>query len=789
MSYAARRLLPALALLAALVCCAPAQALFTAPVLASGNPAVQLQADFGYDPAISGDGSFVAFSGSVASLAGVYRKDLQSGQLELVAAGEHTGAPSISGEGRYVSFTTDDEPATGHPTGGCSSVYVRDMNQPIDAPGAFMLASARGGSEESLTYQPPDPGQNKSCGSAAAARVALSADGRKVAFTVLSASDLTGPCTSAGQPPTITCSTPPNQVVVRDLDARTTTLASVTRDSLGGAPEPVPAGAALSGATFAPSISLNSGGTTDLALSASTAALSADGSTVAWMGVNVAEQSEIDQPPPNEGHVNGYAEPLWRRLADGPAAPTRRVLAGDDASAADCPPACPGGLDLDWDTQGISPQEYSGAAPEFGSYTSRASVGTGFTSGNGFGDTLSAVTPQLSADGMTVALLSTQPNYGEDPNFGLLNQSRPPPANAFVVNMAPGLARSQAIVRLTAWASLNFIDAALSSPVTSVALSPDGTHVAFTTQRIAFPLAPPALITPPLSAADATQLYEVNLPAGTMQLVTQGYDGQPANDGVFAAALSDNGQQLALASAASNLVYGVVNQGSDVYTAEEIDSPPVIGTQSVTPFPSGPSVAVPWSISASTAPSPDGTLLVYVSTPGVGTLSASAVATVSQQRVVARGHKAGRLKAGQLTAGRLTAGQEARIARHKGRSGNHKGSRSTRKRRKSSPLPTAQIAHTSARSTGPGLLELHLIPAARYRSLLAAKRGLYVTITLTFTAAGHPKLRLLLRASFPHRPAIYDLPAPAYGLPPYHVPRPKPRHHGKSRPKHKSKHR
>ena len=182
--------------------------------------------------------------------------------------------------------------------------------------------------------------------------------------------------------------------------------------------------------------------------------------------------------------------------------------------------------------------------------------------------------------------------------------------------MAPGLSRAQAIVRLTDWASLNFINAALSSPVTSVALSPDGTRVAFTTQRIAFPLAPPALITPPLSAAGATQLYEVNLPAGTMQLVTQGYDGQLANDNVFAAALSDDGRQLALASAAGNLVYGVVNQGSDVYTAEEVDSPTVIGTQSITPLPPGPRAAIPWSISAATtAPSPDGTLLLYVSRP------------------------------------------------------------------------------------------------------------------------------------------------------------------------------
>jgi hypothetical protein len=755
--------LSALALLATLLCCAPAQALFSAPQLASGNPAVRLQADYAYDPAISGDGRYVAFSGSVASQPGVYRKNLQSGQLELVAAGEHSGAPSISADGRYVSFTTDEEPASGRPGGpgaGCSSVYVRDMQEALDAPGAFTLASARGGSKESLTYQPAPAGQDHSCGAASAARVALSADGRRVAFTVLSPSDLTGSCTTAGQPPMITCPTPPEQVAVRDLVADTTTLVSVTRASLGGAPQPVPIAAALSGATYAASVSLRSGGAIDLGLSASTATLSADGSTVAWMGVNVAEQAQLSQRPPDEGHVGGYAEPLWRRISAGPAAPTRRVLAGDDASAPGCPPACPGGLDLDWDTQGISPQEYTGAAPAFGSYTSRASVGTGFSSGSGFGDTLGAVTPQLSADGTTVALLSTQPTYGEDPDFGLLNQTRPPPANAFVVNMTPGLTRAQAIVRLTGWASLNFIDAALSSPVSSIALSPDGTRVAFTTQRIAFPLAPPALITPPLSSAAAPQLYEVNLPAGTMQLVTQGYDGQPANDGVFAAALSDNGGQLALASAAGNLVYGVVNQGSDVYTTEEIDSPTVLGSQSVTPLPPGPSAPIPWSISASTAPSPDGTLLLYVSVPGTGALSAGAVA---------------------VTAKRKAASRHARKTSKRAR----KTSKRPRKVRKPA---MAQIARAGMRTTSPGLVELHLIPAARYRSLLRGKHGLYATITVTFTAPGHPRLRLTLRARFPHRPAIYNLPPPAYGLPQYHIPKQKPKHH-KPHHKHRSKHR
>ncbi len=233
-------LLPVIALLAALLCCAPAQALFSAPQLASGNPAVQLQADYAYDPAISGDGRYVAFSGSVASQPGVYRKDLRSGRLELVAAGEHSGAPSISADGRYVSFTSDEEPASGHPGGagkGCSSVYVRDMHEPLDAPGAFTLASARDGSVQSLTYQPPAAGQGHYCGAAGAARVALSADGRRVAFTVLSPSDLTGACTSdAGQPPAISCPTPPEQVAVRDLGSDATALVSVTHASLGGAP-------------------------------------------------------------------------------------------------------------------------------------------------------------------------------------------------------------------------------------------------------------------------------------------------------------------------------------------------------------------------------------------------------------------------------------------------------------------------------------------------------------------------------------------------------------------------
>lgn len=792
------------ALLAALAYCAPAHATFTPFALVSANPAKDLEADYAFDPAISADGRYVAFTGSVASQPGVYRKNIATGAIELVAAGNHAGAPSISADGRYVSFTSDQNPETGAPdsTKECSSVYVRDMQiepkhqpaQPIstqlepwlpEAGGAFTLASARNASSESLTYV-FTPNVYSTCGAAAAARVALSADGQEVAFTVLSPSDLSGECKVVEE--TETCPTPAYQVAVRNLETQTTTLVSSTLASQGGTPQPVPNGAALSGPTVTPETSLAGGGHARLAVGGSTAAISADGSTVAWMGIEVAAQVSVAQPLPTiTGYPNSYAEPLWRRIADGPAAPTRRVLAGDDPSAPECPPACAGGVDLAWDTQGIGGNEYFGAAPQFGSYTSRGAAGTGFAPGAGLADPLAAVTPQLSDSGMTVALLSTQPNYGEDPNFGLFNGNLPPPANAFVVDMTPGLTRAQAITRLTNWASLDFDNPELAAPVTSIALSGDGTRVVFSTERIAFPLAPPALITPTLSQAAVAQLYEANLVGGTLALVSFGYDGQPANGEVYAAALSEDGRAIALSSGATNLVYGVVNQGSDVYLTEEIHSPAAPGQQIVSPTPPWPAAAIPWSISATATPSPDGTLVLYVSVPGAGRLSASAVSAVDATKPAS----VRRRKAAKRRVARRASVSSAQ-SRSERRNGKGNGSTHTRKTRKPAAARNATIADTAASAKGSEVLELHLIPAARYDSLLQSSRyGLYATVTVTFTAPGHRTLRETLRVSFPRRPPIYNLPTPRYPLPKHKLPTPaasKPKH-GKPRHTHKERHR
>jgi hypothetical protein len=231
-------------------------------------------------------------------------------------------------------------------------------------------------------------------------------------------------------------------------------------------------------------------------------------------------------------------------------------------------------------------------------------------------------------------------------------------------------------------------------------------------------------------------------------MVSFGYDGQPANERVIATAFSGDGHTLALASGATNLVYGVVNEGSGVFVTEEVHSPAAPGQQSIGPPPAGPTAAIPWSLSATATPSPDGTLVLYASVPGAGRLSASAVTAL-----------AGR---GGQTRKSKTVKRRAAMARRR-------GPKHTRKARGPGTNASTRIAYAAASAGGPEVLELHLVPAARWYPLLQRSRsGLYTTITVTFTAPGHAPLRQTLRVSFPHRPAIYNLPKPGYPLPKPH---------------------
>ena len=92
-------------------------------------------------------------------MGGIFRRDLTTGALELVAAGDLRsesdpdsvlvrGAqnPTLSGDGRYVAFSTGAQlvPAD---TNGNVDVYLRDMTRAMTAPGAYELVSARDGGD------------------------------------------------------------------------------------------------------------------------------------------------------------------------------------------------------------------------------------------------------------------------------------------------------------------------------------------------------------------------------------------------------------------------------------------------------------------------------------------------------------------------------------------------------------------------------------------------------------------------------------------------------------------
>jgi WD40-like Beta Propeller Repeat len=711
MSSRVRTGLAALALAAALAATpASAGASFGGAALVSSSPT--LLTDYAYNSATAGGGGYVAFVGSVASVPGVYRKNLLTGALDLVA-GHDAGAPSISADGRYVSFTTSTDPLGGNPL-GCSQVYVRDMGTPITAADAYTLASALDQSSQALTYAGSGQSGCPGGGAAAADRVALSSDGRRVAFTVIGRSNLTGAVDQTD--------TPPNQIAVRDLDTQRTTLVSVTRASLAGAPQPVPGGAAISAGILEHNVSVGIS-QVDLPISASTAALSPDGTTVAWLGVNIPDQAPVTPAPADgqdhaqDGFVNGpndyageYVEPLWRRLADGSAAPTRRILGGDDPLAPGCPPACSGPLDLAWDP--VAANLLTGGATTtsvFGSI-----IGVGGTSSTPFTDLLDAWTPQLSGDGQKVAVLSSAPSYGSEPDFGLGGLQSAGNTNLFVVDMRPGLSRAQALTRLTDWASIDFRNAALAGNIDDLTIAPDGSRVAFVTQRVAFPLAPPALITPPPSRS-GTQLYEADLRAGTLALVSNGYDGQPADGSIQSPSFSADGNTLTFASSADNLVYGAVNQGSNTFVIRQFATATVAGQQSVAaPLPNAP-VLPEWRISATVRPGPDGSLLLDASVPGAGMLSARATRTTAA----------------------VAAGASRR---------SHKASRRRPRKARTSNSSLLALAHTTASSAG--VFELRLKPASRYLSLIRSHDGLYATITISFTAARHAALTQKLAGSF-----------------------------------------
>jgi WD40-like Beta Propeller Repeat len=742
----------ALALLALLAVAAPARADVFGPIslasqsTMSGDGSPPQQADYAHDPAISGNGRYVAFDGSFGGVRGVWRRDLVSGEVLPVAVGQAADAaiaagdaelPSISFDGRYVSFTTTAPLDPVDDRNSSPDVYVRDMDVPVygaegahpcgsaascdtpAAPGAFTLASAQNGFASGLAYAEPS---SPLYGALAAGRSALSADGRKVVFVTTAVSSLDGEEAPA---------TPALQVGVRDLDTKTTTLVSVRYDPATGLP-------AVSGSGQEEPVSGSEGGTTFGAVFAGAppprflaptqygltptvgASISADGSTVAWMGQDVGAQVRT---LPGEELRPHYAEPLWRRIAGGPQALTRRVSGGADPTSAAC----------------IGSGESALAQPPTPSDPCEGPFETEPLSGIE-GDPLVDTMPMLSANGQTVAFLATAPPFGEG-SFGLSVSSRP--SDVYVSDMSGEEPRARALRPLSEIAGADAENPATDAAIVDLALSPDGEEVAFCTQRTLFPLGTPAYVSAPAASVGLVELFEADLADETLTRVTRAFGGgEPEHphkpvaagvvpytqfDGSLSPSFSGDGLTLAFSSTASNLVYGDGNtpsvesigfDGSDAFVVSRETfgfEPPA---QEVSAAPPDPRLAPGWRLYLTARSRRDGTVALEASTPAAGTLRAGAIA----RRMAAIARREGRIR---------------RTHRVRRRAGAAHGS--------ARPRALAQTeAHTDA--SGVVTLVLKIVPA--YRALAARQGGLSATVSVTFSSPGRPTLRATVPVTF-----------------------------------------
>lgn len=128
-------------------------------------------------PRISGNGRYVAFSSEASNLVAgdtnhqpdVFVRDLRTGVTRLVSVGLHgakangdNAAPAISASGRYIAFLSDASNLVTGDTNGTADVFVRDMSA-----GTTKRVSIRTGGGQSNAYS-DGPG--------------ISADGRFVTF-------------------------------------------------------------------------------------------------------------------------------------------------------------------------------------------------------------------------------------------------------------------------------------------------------------------------------------------------------------------------------------------------------------------------------------------------------------------------------------------------------------------------------------------------------------------------------------------------------------------------------
>jgi Tol biopolymer transport system component len=648
------------------------------------------------DAAISADGRYVVFQTRATNFfendgvgagdpeppgilreGGIFRYDRTTGELTLVADGseiresDHAlvfrGAqnPSVSADGRYIAFSTAQQ-LVPQDTNENVDVYVRDMDVALAADrkssGAYKLVSAKTGGEEPASYaprEPPLPGANP--GSDVWPNTAISANGRYVLFRT--------PELASNLPDHVALDTPAGNLFVRDLSAETTTL--ITRTAAGSEPEEC-------GVGIIGGVGTSAGGEPACGATGP-ATLSADGSTVAWVGSRAVSQTVFLVGESPQRSTPYY---LWRRWQE-PAAPTRRITGIADPED----PACPPGGEVTLSS--------TATGPCYGPLSEQESALA----------SIAGVPPGLSADGRTVAFLAgaaLRPNITK--STGL---------DVFLTSMRPGVTRKASTRELTLAVSSG---AQGSTPsIESLALSRDGSTIAFTTPRDSFVLSEPQPLGAFRPLPTASDLYVIQLAANTLERAVVGYEGGDPNRSVSVSpTLTDNGSTLAFVASASNLTFGDANSASDAFTA-------TFGVPGGTAAPPAGVNAGSGGFALTALSSPelgvsvrrakDGGVTLLVETPGPGKLTAKARGSIP------RAASAKTVRKGR------TVGAASAAAR---------ASKAKPKKKKAPPTPLLLLASASAiaRSEGTTTLTLHI--SSKYVKDLKRAGRLKASITIDF---------------------------------------------------------
>jgi hypothetical protein len=667
------------------------------------------QAESASESAVSGNGEYIAFVGRFAGVSGIWRRDVNTGTVEQVAPGE-AKLPSISAEGRYVSFTTNARLAPEDDHNNAPDVYVRDMDKACATAGGtclpcgehqdaaeqegcpFVLVSAVNGSSEgaSYTYTDSEVDEEEHYGSLASGRSAISAKGNEVVFETAVDSDLLG------------APTPAREILVRYLGAKETRLVSSEYDPQTNTDTGIPVplvdgyGAAYPLPAFREA---EFGG----------ASISADGSTVAWLGQDIARQAKL-LPGEQLDYLPEKNEPLWRQVEAGPSAPTLRVTGGSEPEN----PACAASGESE------VPEFPSSLDPCHGPFAIFNHLAEFYL--------LDAAdvnfVPQLSKNGDSVAFLASAREVGSGEEIAGADERD----DLYVSQMADGVTRIQALRRLTEIAG-EVGNAEFSAPIIDLAISPDGNQVAFTTQRTLFPLGSLSFVSTIAPKAGIKELFDVDLADDTIARVTHGYAGEAvpseqanealgiqADEGASSPSFTESNDTLSFSSSADNLVYGDGNGASDAFLVAREVFAESVPQQYISSPPSPPTLDPAWRLYATATPQPDGAVVLDVGVPSVGELAASASGAVAVTVGAARGARAKAHRAARAHTALLTR--------------------------------TVASAHASVPATTDGTQQLTLTLAPSYRALAQRPGGLYAQITLRFTSPGHPALSASLHVSF-----------------------------------------